>query len=166
MKRFRFGLFYAESSSNKLRRVNTVSTSIFLLLTTCGPMTIFRRVGTIVFFAIERVVIAWTKSHISQEVFKRIEPSLTHSNPSTTIVRIPRIFRIDTASFNIGPCPILRRVTHAVSFIKCKQAGFTDFPTITTTTFGSSTFQRGSRDYFFFSTIATAQPSTTMREWG
>lgn len=79
-----------------------------------GPAAVFRRIALAVVTAFNGVLRAWLWPHVGVKGFKRVKPSLTHGNTSTTVVVKMCVIGSGAASDHVGPCSILDRVRHAM----------------------------------------------------
>ncbi len=58
---------------------------IHSLIMRCSPSAIVWRIIAVIVFAFNRVTRGWAWSHVSEEVFKRIQPALAYANTSATV---------------------------------------------------------------------------------
>lgn len=77
---------YAIGSSSELHKY--ISTGVSLLLFSCSPSAIFRRVVLVVIDAINGMIRAWAVAYVGKKVPKGFSPSVTHFNSSGAIKAI------------------------------------------------------------------------------
>lgn len=90
---------------------------IVVLLFACSPLAVFRRVAERVVFAFYRHTIRLF-AHIGEERLKRILPTITNGNPSSTIIGERLATRIVTSLFYMFPNAIGRRSVHTVGDVE------------------------------------------------
>jgi len=72
------------------------------------PFTIFRRISFVIVNSFNRIFRRWSNPHVVEKIYKRVSPSATNGNPSSTI-RFPMwCFGIITSCFHVCPSSILR----------------------------------------------------------
>ncbi len=93
----------------------TVSNGISSLFFYGSPLTIFRGIIAIIINPVNAVFRRWRSSHIFEEVFKRMKPTVANLYSTTTITMKQFIFRIITSKLNTYPSTICFRFTHSMS---------------------------------------------------
>jgi hypothetical protein len=88
--------------------------TIGLLLASCFPSAVLRRIRTIIVDSSEsKSTRAFT--HVGEEVFKGITPTLTNGDASTPVALVRVVIGIITASFHACPAGVLRLFRLAMS---------------------------------------------------
>jgi hypothetical protein len=115
-----------------------------------SPVTVFRRIGTVVVAAFNRMLLSWTRSHIGKEV-GGVLPTVTNFNSSAAIEFITDSAGFFAASFHGFPDIKVWVRREAVCRVK--------FSSDATATSGGPSDQSGSRHPTFFFAITTAKPN-------
>ena len=68
-----------------------------------APIAVFRAIGSIIIATFHTMTGAWSRSHISKEIFKRLTPTFTNSDASPTIAGECFIGRIQCSLFHTVP---------------------------------------------------------------
>ncbi len=105
-------LSYIKRFSVKFK--NNIVSFIVSLLFYCRPPTILCTISKHIIFSINAVVNAWSFAHVCKEIFKRISPSITNHDTSTTIINIIGRFLSKASFLYPSPNAIFRSITHVV----------------------------------------------------
>lgn len=143
-----------------------ISSCVVPLLFFCCPPAVCRpailkafftlpaRVMTIIINAINRMVGTWTWLHVDIKSLKRMTPSGTDLNPTTSVIWIDRIIRVGTSSYYSSPYYMFSSVRPPV-----RGALFNNsFSNQTAAAFYLSIAEYNSYCYAHLSTIAPAPP--------
>lgn len=95
-------------------RQETIFPAVSSLLRRSGPSHVARSVTQAVVDAVERVHSRRAMPNISQECFKTLPPALANSDPSTTILRIGRVLKIQAPPLYPEPYAVFNTATSAV----------------------------------------------------
>ena len=80
-----------------------------------SPLTIFRRVISVIVNSINRMLRSRAFTHVSVKTFKRSEPAIANPNTPKTISRILFMFQACCSFYHISPISIFGRIRHSVS---------------------------------------------------
>src|SRR5215831_2462422 len=98
-----------------IRGQQTIPTCIAHLFATSSPARILRRVRAIdIGIAIQGMFGARARPHVLEKSLKRVLPTDTDRNPTSTVIAIFTIFRIKASLSHTPPGPIFRTGRHTV----------------------------------------------------
>lgn len=88
-------------------------TFIVSLFRKCSPLAVFGTIVSIIIYAFNRVLRAWSLSHVSDEVME-IHPTITNLySPSSVSMKVPVIW-VPNSFFNRIPDSVFKCVTHSM----------------------------------------------------
>lgn len=131
--------------------MNVVSLVNALFLS-CRPPAIFWRVWAVVVNALNAVFMTWSTTDVRNEVFKRLFPSLTNKNPSSSIVFIRLVSWVFASFPHVHPRDMFRAARHPVA--RFCQSYFC--PRITAASCAFPALKVATIDVLFISANATA----------
>ncbi len=126
-----------------------------VLLGSCGPIAVARRVVAVVVASFQHHFPIWSQSHISHKRGKGITPLLTHLDPATSVVTVVSILRILTATDHCAPSIVLNGPTPPV----CDASRKNQFSAKTPARLGAFIAQSRLVNCFLSPAVAFAQPS-------
>jgi len=99
---------------------NMIVSLVPILRGRCGPTTVFRRITSIVIYAVNRVIPGWSWPHIFKEVDESVFPlpSITYSNTAIVVIKLFCFGSLSIAAPNhVTPDVMFRATSHAMSAI-------------------------------------------------
>lgn len=135
----------------------SIMTVIIHLLNICRPSAIFWRIRTCTVNTFNRVIWRRALAHVSEEVWKREIPALTHNDIATAIIMVYSTVRVIAASMNPKPDTILRSFGHPM----CGAHKAQSIRRCTTATCGMPTFHVRDSSSNLISAIAKTMPNSS-----
>lgn len=139
------------SQSDCLSRVSA-------LLRHRGPAAVFRRVRTVVINSINRMVIGWPTSHVCDELFDGVAPTLAYVNATAAVVRKRLVVGVFASAAHSDPRVVLRSSGQSMLGRECRETLSSKLSAQTSATLRSSSSHRMRGKRALCSAFAPTQP--------
>lgn len=132
----------------------SVVSFVAVLLATSRPVHIGRFVISVVVSSLQGVSLTWASAHIGEEILKRFQPPITHSNPAPSVVGIGLVGFVVAPLFHATPNSPFGAIAHAVLSATCNRKLARE----TAATPGPSLDHVAAANNTLFTAVATAEP--------